>query len=237
MRFSSLSLCICISGATLVTALPSSEGATSNSVTSLDKRQAPHPNVVQIQADAQTSSAPLPPVNANVPPFQAVTILDGNLSHTTTEISAKEESGLQERQAEIVFGIVLASATALLFTAAAFIAATKQIKHEHDFNKARKLLTSTQVEEMWKRNPDYNKYPATACYSKGYRLKNPNGFFELAYINVTAAGGHSAEYACMYIEAPNQFYTDGDGGSLNLGVDFDANRCSFDHKTADLTCN
>ncbi|KAK2027506.1 hypothetical protein LX32DRAFT_722115, partial [Colletotrichum zoysiae] len=100
----------------------------------------------------------------------------------------------------------------------------------------RKHFTSSQVEEMWKRNPDYNKYPATACYSKDYSLKNPNGVFQPANITLTA-GKFTELYTCMFVEAPNQFYTWGDGGSLNVGFAYDPTRCSFEHDTADLTCN
>lgn len=43
---------------------------------------------------------------------------------------------------------------------------------------------------MWARNPDYKKFPAAACYNKGYRLANPANVdavasvkFELGLLN------------------------------------------------------
>ncbi|KAK1981590.1 hypothetical protein LZ30DRAFT_719723 [Colletotrichum cereale] len=89
---------------------------------------------------------------------------------------------------------------------------------------------------MWKRNPDYAKFPAAACYGLGYRLANPTGLDGLIHVNVTGGVFQHENYDCMYITGPNQFFTDSDGGSLNLGVTYDPTRCSFDKKTADLTC-
>ncbi|KAK2029525.1 hypothetical protein LX32DRAFT_351807 [Colletotrichum zoysiae] len=119
---------------------------------------------------------------------------------------------------------------------AAFGLALKSLDGITDFKKARKTFTRTQTEEMWNRNPDYNKFPAAACYSLGYRLANPAGFSDLGQIEVSTAL-NSVTYDCMFVEGPNQFFTDSDGGSLNLGVTFDPTRCSFDKDTADLTCS
>ncbi|KAK2017620.1 hypothetical protein LZ32DRAFT_600409 [Colletotrichum eremochloae] len=236
MRVSMLGLCICcVSGATLVTALPSSQGAT------FDKREEPKPNIIQREDATPPASAPAPagtnpPPNANVPPFESAVLVDGVASLSTRDTSAKEVSGLQERQLEAAAVFVAVVGIPALLTLLAFDIASDAIQNVLDFNQARKIFTSTQTEEMWKRNPDYNKFPATACYSLGYRLANPNGFTQLANITVKA-GDDQVVYDCMFVEAPNQFFTNGDGGSLNLGVVYDPKRCSFDHKTADLTCN
>jgi hypothetical protein len=47
---------------------------------------------------------------------------------------------------------------------------------------------------MWDRNPDYNRFPAVACYNKGYRLKAPakidvlmSAKFELGLLNTEYA--------------------------------------------------
>ena len=88
---------------------------------------------------------------------------------------------------------------------------------------------------MWARNPDRNRFPAVACYNKGYRLQNPkniggiiNAKMSLGVLNTEYAVFKSAflrqknsantwcSYDCMYISAPNQFYTDGDGGFINV---------------------
>ena len=39
----------------------------------------------------------------------------------------------------------------------------------------REAFTQKTTEEMWARNPDYKKFPAVACYNKGYRLQNAGG--------------------------------------------------------------
>ncbi|KAK2003006.1 hypothetical protein LX36DRAFT_567131, partial [Colletotrichum falcatum] len=102
----------------------------------------------------------------------------------------------------------------------------------------REAFTQQQPNLMWERNPDYNKFPAAACYGLGYRLANPNGFAGLVKVNITGPGDVQTQvYDCMYLEAPNQFFTDSDGGSINLGTTYDPTRCSFDKETADLTCN
>ncbi|KAK2051096.1 hypothetical protein LY76DRAFT_475947, partial [Colletotrichum caudatum] len=142
-------------------------------------------------------------------------------------------SSLQVRQAEVAALIV--GGVLILAMAAAFQVALKSLDGITDFSKARKTFTTTQTEEMWKRNPDYNKFPAAACYSLGYRLANPAGFSDLGQIKVSTPF-NSETYDCMFVQGPNQFFTDSDGGSLNLGVTFDPKRCTFDKATADLTC-
>ncbi|KAK2030631.1 hypothetical protein LX32DRAFT_651435 [Colletotrichum zoysiae] len=116
-----------------------------------------------------------------------------------------------------------------------FIAADA-IGRSSSFKAAREAFTQQQPDLMWQHNPDYNKFPAAACYGLGYRLANPNGFAGLVTVNITGPGKVET-YDCMYVEGPNQFLTDSDGGSLNLGITYDPTRCSFDHDTADLTCS
>ncbi|KAK2000728.1 hypothetical protein LX36DRAFT_571670 [Colletotrichum falcatum] len=184
MRFSTLRLCVCcISGATLVAALPSS---------------GPNPNL---------RDTAVPP-NANVPPFESVVLVDGvqspgsNAASTkrdlaTRKASTNDVSGVQARQVEVL-AVIGVTAAAVVFTAAAFTEAALAIKGIFDFNKARKKFTTTQTEEMWKRNPDYEKFPAAACYSLGYRLANPDGFTQLANITLSA-GGDSVTYVLPYV--------------------------------------
>ncbi|EFQ36437.1 uncharacterized protein GLRG_11582 [Colletotrichum graminicola M1.001] len=177
MHVSTLGLCIfCISGATLVTALPSSQGATTNG-----RQDAP---------------------NAVIPPYESGVLVDGVEPATERDIlgvslsspkgdlaskekSGKENSGLQARQAEAV-ALIGVTGLAVLFTASAFVSAAAGFKGLVDFREARKKFTSTQVEEMWKRNPDYNKFPAAACYSLVNRLANPAVFDQLANITLSA---------------------------------------------------
>ncbi|KAK2036590.1 hypothetical protein LZ31DRAFT_571314 [Colletotrichum somersetense] len=209
----------CIGGAALVAARPSLQGASSNVVTYLERREPEHNNASDI------------PPNKNIPAFQTDVLVDGEKSagkrdssglslpslkgDLVTRATSEEVSSLQVRQAEIAAVIVAGSV--ILVTAAAFGLALKALDGITDFSKARKTFTTTQTEEMWKRNPDYNKFPAAACYSLGYRLANPAGFSDLAQIDVSSAL-NSETYDCMFLEAPNQFFTNGDGGSLNVSV-------------------
>ncbi|KAK2006134.1 hypothetical protein LZ32DRAFT_670255 [Colletotrichum eremochloae] len=181
MRVSTLGLCVCgIIGATLVAALPSPQDATSNG-----------------------RDAAIPP-NANVPPFESAVLVDGvpsvgeESSSTKREIATRgtstdEVSTLQDRQAALISAVIGITGSLAIVTAGAFIIAWAAIKNSHEFDKARKKFTRTQTEEMWKRNPDYNQFPAAACYSLGYRLANPSGFTQLANISL-AAGGREVVY-------------------------------------------
>ena len=44
-------------------------------------------------------------------------------------------------------------------------------------------------------------------------------------------------YDCFYMWGPaNHFNSQGDGGYINLSIDCDADKCSFDSSTSDLYC-
>lgn len=47
--------------------------------------------------------------------------------------------------------------------------------HGLTYLQVREAFTKKTTEEMWARNADYVKFPAVACYNKGYRLKDPAG--------------------------------------------------------------
>ncbi|KDN71460.1 hypothetical protein CSUB01_12041 [Colletotrichum sublineola] len=127
-------------------------------------------------------------------------------------------------------------ATALPSSLGATLNGVRSINQQQEPKpEARKTFTQQQPELMWTRNPDYAKFPAAACYGLGYRLANETAFDGLIHANISGPGKEE-NYDCLYLEAPNQFFTNDDGGSLNLGVAFDPTRCSFDSETADLTC-
>ncbi|CAN9473510.1 unnamed protein product [Alternaria alternata] len=84
------------------------------------------------------------------------------------------------------------------------------------------------------RNPDPARFQAAACYNQGFSVADPANIdgqnsveFKLGLLNT--------DYECMYIAAPNQFFTEGDGGFINLAFEH-TDRCTFDEATADLTC-
>lgn len=89
---------------------------------------------------------------------------------------------------------------------------------------------------MWSSNPDRSRYPAVACYNKGYSLRDNNGKAGLISARLSL-GVLNTDYDCMYMTGNNQFYTHGDGGYINLAYQYDSGRCSFDGSTGDLSCN
>ena len=58
----------------------------------------------------------------------------------------------------------------------------------------REAFTSKTTDEMWARNSDYKKFPAVACYKKGYRLSDPKGIDGL-YSAKLELGLLNTEYA------------------------------------------
>lgn len=148
----------------------------------------------------------------------------------------KNTRGLEKRVGPVVLVLGITGSAALVRVAKIAIEiATDTLKSVPDFNKARSAFTTKTTQEMWRRNPDYRKYPAVACYNKGYRLQDKNKINGKASVKVSLDLLHT-NYDCMYIEGPNQFYTNAEGGSINLSYTYDTKRCSFDKKTGDLSC-
>ncbi|KAH7311266.1 hypothetical protein B0I35DRAFT_336208, partial [Stachybotrys elegans] len=103
------------------------------------------------------------------------------------------------------------------------------------WDDAREEFTKRTTAGMWARNPDYRRYPAAICYNKGYRLRNPSGIAARVSEELKLEPLHT-NYDCMYMTGNNAFWTDSDGGYINLSYTYDSNRCSFDGSTGDLTC-
>ncbi|KAL0564153.1 hypothetical protein V5O48_017899 [Marasmius crinis-equi] len=93
-----------------------------------------------------------------------------------------------------VFGEILADLLKVLFPL-------------KDWTPAREQFTPT-TELRWNRNPNPGKYPAVACYSKGWRVKNPSGISAVQSMELSL-GALKLDYDCMYVGRNNQ---DGDGG-------------------------
>lgn len=68
---------------------------------------------------------------------------------------------------------------------------------------------------MWQNNPNPGKWPAVVCYNKGWRVKNAGAISDVVDVNLKMGALHT-DYDCMYIGRNNQFYTDGDGGYINV---------------------
>ncbi|KAF6835290.1 hypothetical protein CPLU01_04370 [Colletotrichum plurivorum] len=112
---------------------------------------------------------------------------------------------------------------------------TPMIQAIIDWTAAREAFTQKTTSEMWKRNPNPSKYRAAVCYNKGYRVKNWNNVAGKAKVTLRSSVLHT-NYDCMYLASPNQFWTDAEGGYINLSYTYDRNHCSFDGKTGDLNC-
>ncbi|UZP38477.1 hypothetical protein NXS19_006293 [Fusarium pseudograminearum] len=103
-----------------------------------------------------------------------------------------------------------------------------------NFDAGREAFTVQTTEAMMANNPDPARFQAAACYNQGFTVADPANIdgqssveFKLGLLNT--------DYECMYIAAPNQFFTEGDGGLINLSFTH-TDRCTFDPETADLTC-
>ncbi|KAK1957276.1 hypothetical protein LY78DRAFT_592685 [Colletotrichum sublineola] len=164
-----LSLYACYIGcAALVAACPPTQGATSNNASDIPLNEKISAFQTEVVVDGAKPASKRDSSGASLPS------LKGDL--VTREIS-------EEVSVEIL--ALLVGGSTVLVMAVAFGLALQALDGITDFNKARKTFTTTQTEEMWKRNPDYNKFPAAACYSLGYRLANPAGFSDSGKIQVS----------------------------------------------------
>ncbi|KAH7357316.1 hypothetical protein BKA65DRAFT_580829 [Rhexocercosporidium sp. MPI-PUGE-AT-0058] len=120
--------------------------------------------------------------------------------------------------------------------AAAITAAVTTLVATLFWDIARESFTKGTVDRMWNGNPDRSKFGAAICYNKGYSLKRPAGIDGRRNAKLSH-GLLSTDYDCMFMEYNNQFYTESDGGYINLAYAFDGSRCSHDRSTGDLTCN
>lgn len=152
----------------------------------------------------------------------------------TSVQQASGENGLDKRAGPIltVIGITAVQATAIVIKIAVEIGA-ETIKTLKDWNPAREAFTKKTIDEMWRRNPDYRKYPAAICYNKGYHFQNGkwSGYVKAKFELYTLW----TNYDCMYMEHGNQFYTHAEGGWINLAYRF-SNACTHDARTGDLSC-
>ncbi|KAG7119698.1 hypothetical protein HYQ45_014876 [Verticillium longisporum] len=117
----------------------------------------------------------------------------------------------------VVIGIAAVKGAAILTKIAIEIGADT-IKNLGEWTKVREAFTKKTTDEMWNRNPDRKRFPAVACYNKGYHLQNPNGIDGKLSAKVELGLLHT-DYDCMYIAGPNQFYTHSEGGYINVSYE------------------
>ncbi|KAF4986397.1 hypothetical protein FGRMN_10852 [Fusarium graminum] len=115
--------------------------------------------------------------------------------------------------------------TAAILTAAGTAAATAIVNEAvnaavsfigdiSNFDAGREAFTVQTTDAMMANNPDPGRFQAAACYEKAFSVADPANIdgqssveFRLGLLNT--------DYECMYIAAPNQFFTEGDGGLIN----------------------
>ncbi|KAL0570187.1 hypothetical protein V5O48_011777 [Marasmius crinis-equi] len=105
------------------------------------------------------------------------------------------------------------------------------------WGSAREHFTQKTTSLMFDNNPNPAGYPAVACYSKGWRVKDPAGISDVQNVKLRLGIILHTDYDCMYIGHNNQFYKEGDGGYINLCYTYDPTYCSFDISTGSLTCD
>jgi hypothetical protein len=138
---------------------------------------------------------------------------------STAPLEARDHS-LTKRE-PVIAAILLAAGTAAVSAVVteAITATTKFIGDVSNFDSAREAFTQQTTKEMMARNPDPARFQAAACYNQGFSVADPANIdgqnsveFSLGLLNT--------DYECMYIAAPNQFFTEGDGGFINVSLDY-----------------
>ncbi|CRK24844.1 hypothetical protein BN1723_014754 [Verticillium longisporum] len=177
-------------------------------------------------------------IGAAVPsPDQAPSLTTATLSDRQADGSrAVIERDITKREPVTVLILTTVGTAAITAVVTeAVTAAAAFIGDVISFDKGREAFTQQTTDAMMNKNPDPSRFVAAACYNKGYSVANPENIDGLNSVEFSSGILHT-DYDCMYLAAPNQFYTHGDGGFINLSYTY-TDRCSFDEATGDLTCN
>jgi len=152
-----------------------------------------------------------------------------------TEAGDARSVSLQKR--EPVSAVILATVGTALVTAVVERAVTEVADLIGDiasFDEGREAFTQQTTDAMFAQNPDPARFQAAACYNQGFSFADPANVDGQTSVEFRQ-GLLNTDYECFYIVAPNQFFTEGDGGFINLSITH-SDRCTFDSETADLTC-
>jgi len=130
------------------------------------------------------------------------------------------ENSLSKREPVLATILVAAGTAAVSAVVTKAVDATaKFIGDVQNFDEAREAFTQQTTKEMMANNPDPARFQAAACYNQGFSVADPANIdgqnsvkFELGLLNT--------DYECMYIAAPNQFFTEGDGGFINVSSSY-----------------
>lgn len=149
-------------------------------------------------------------------------ILPAKSGLTTVTSEARDDSAHSLIKREpVIASILVAAGTAAVSAVVteAVNAAVKLIGDISNFDSAREAFTQQTTEAMMAKNPDPAKFQAAACYNKAFSVADPAKIdgqnsvkFSLGLLNT--------DYECLYIAAPNQFFTESDGGFINVSLKF-----------------
>ncbi|KAF4959406.1 hypothetical protein FSARC_10731 [Fusarium sarcochroum] len=110
----------------------------------------------------------------------------------------------------------------------------KQVKAISNWNKAREQFVKGVTQIMMDHNPDPKTAVAAICYNKKYGIKDPKNIYGLRSEDLSIWPAKT-DYDCFYMGRGNAFWSQGDGGSINLWTRWQGGACRFD-KSSDLYC-
>ncbi|KAM0326245.1 hypothetical protein ACHAQA_006842 [Verticillium albo-atrum] len=84
-----------------------------------------------------------------------------------------------------------------------------------NFDSGREAFTQQTTEAMMANNPDPARFVAAACYNQAFEIADPANSDGQTSVEFSL-GILNTDYECMYLAAPNQFFTQGDGGFINV---------------------
>ncbi|EUC38068.1 hypothetical protein COCCADRAFT_83817 [Bipolaris zeicola 26-R-13] len=146
----------------------------------------------------------------------------------------KEPNRVSKRAiASIIAGSVASVAGEQLTLALAGI--VKKMLPLTEWEPAREAFTQEATMSLWNNNPDPAKWVAAVCYNQAWDVSNKSGISDVVSMKFSL-GALNTDYDCMYIGKGTQFYTQGDGGFINLRYQYDDKACKYDPITGDLSC-
>jgi hypothetical protein len=136
-----------------------------------------------------------------------------------TTLEARDNN-LTKRE-PVLAAILIAAGTAAVsaVVSQAVTATAKFIGDVSNFDSAREAFTQQTTKEMMARNPDPARFQAAACYNKAFTVADPTKIDGQTSVKFSL-GLLNTDYECMYIAAPNQFFTEGDGGLINVSLNY-----------------
>ncbi|KAK1976445.1 hypothetical protein LZ30DRAFT_666851 [Colletotrichum cereale] len=117
---------------------------------------------------------------------------------------------------------------------AAGAAAIKQIKGLSKWKPAREKFVQICTQTMMDHNPNPQQAVAAICYNNAYAIQDPKRIYGLRRREI-AVWPAKSDYDCFYMGTNNTFWSQGDGGTVNLYTRYYTDVCRFDDQS-DLYC-